>query len=304
MEGEGQRDTEGTFEAGPPDEDRDLERDEVLAEPRATEAGAMTAPDERFEAEPSPANEGRPADGEQPAGEPAPPPEGDVPGPADRPQPGEGEEEAPRDELAPDPPYAGVSGEEAADETSLRRQAEIEARVIRDAAVRGAQQITTEAQREARVRLRDAADHVSAVLARLEERETELSQVVGGLRSEAERLASELRLLLEGVSGKPSEAEPAPRAEPRPTGEPSGGADAPPEGGPAKVANGEPATDPLARLGRESTPAIESEVARLVALNMAFDGTPREETARYLQTAFGIDDPAEVLDDAYSRAGS
>jgi hypothetical protein len=282
MEGEGQKDTEGTFEAGPPAEDREPKRDEALAEPPAEEADDVTAPDE-------PPAAGAPPEDEK---DEVLSPGAEQPGPGP-PEPPGAEEPEPEDRE-----------EEAVDAASLRRQAEIEARVIRDAAVRGAQQITTEAQREARVRLRDAADHVSALLARLEERETELSQVIGGLRSEAERLAAELRLLLEGVSGRPPEPAPVPPSEAEPAGGRPGAAKPPPGAGTAKVANGEPATDPLARLGRESTPGIEREVARLVALNMAFDGTPREETARYLQTAFGIDDPAELLDDAYSRAAS
>jgi hypothetical protein len=46
-----------------------------------------------------------------------------------------------------------------------------------------------------------------------------------------------------------------------------------------------------------------NEGARLIALNMALNGTPREETARYLAENFELDDPDAVLDDVYSRAG-
>ena len=41
-----------------------------------------------------------------------------------------------------------------------------------------------------------------------------------------------------------------------------------------------------------------------MALNMAFDGTPRAQAARYLEQAFAIDDPAAVLDEVYARAGA
>ena len=49
--------------------------------------------------------------------------------------------------------------------------------------------------------------------------------------------------------------------------------------------------------------AEDGEGARLIALNMALTGTPREETARYLQENFELEDPEAILDDAYSRAG-
>jgi hypothetical protein len=39
--------------------------------------------------------------------------------------------------------------------------------------------------------------------------------------------------------------------------------------------------------------------ARLVALNMAANGAPREETGRYLSERLGIEDPERLLDEAY-----
>jgi hypothetical protein len=43
--------------------------------------------------------------------------------------------------------------------------------------------------------------------------------------------------------------------------------------------------------------------ARLIALNMALDGKPREETGRYLAEHFSLADPEALLDDVYARAG-
>ncbi len=45
----------------------------------------------------------------------------------------------------------------------------------------------------------------------------------------------------------------------------------------------------------------DSEGARLVALNMALSGTPREETERYLEANFSLEDRAGLLDDVYAR---
>jgi hypothetical protein len=39
--------------------------------------------------------------------------------------------------------------------------------------------------------------------------------------------------------------------------------------------------------------------ARLIALNMAANGAPREEADLYLRERLGIEDPAPLLDDAY-----
>jgi hypothetical protein len=39
--------------------------------------------------------------------------------------------------------------------------------------------------------------------------------------------------------------------------------------------------------------------ARLIALNMAANGAPREEADRYLRVRLGIDDPEPLLDEAY-----
>jgi hypothetical protein len=47
-----------------------------------------------------------------------------------------------------------------------------------------------------------------------------------------------------------------------------------------------------------STP--EDEGARLIALNMALNGTPREETDRYLAQNFELRDRSSLLDEVYS----
>ena len=46
-----------------------------------------------------------------------------------------------------------------------------------------------------------------------------------------------------------------------------------------------------------------AEGARLIALNMALNGTPRDETARYLSQNFELDDQDSLLDEVYARVG-
>ena len=52
----------------------------------------------------------------------------------------------------------------------------------------------------------------------------------------------------------------------------------------------------------EPAPGVP-EGARLLALKMALDGKPREETAGYLRENFDLDDPEALLDEVYARAG-
>ncbi len=49
--------------------------------------------------------------------------------------------------------------------------------------------------------------------------------------------------------------------------------------------------------------ASDTEGARLIALNMALNGTPRDETDRYLAENFSVEDRAGLLDDVYARLG-
>ncbi|MGI8659617.1 MAG: DivIVA domain-containing protein [Thermoleophilaceae bacterium] len=45
------------------------------------------------------------------------------------------------------------------------------------------------------------------------------------------------------------------------------------------------------------------EGARLIALNMALNGTPRDETSRYLEENFDLQDREGILDEVYARVG-
>ena len=66
-----------------------------------------------------------------------------------------------------------------------------------------------------------------------------------------------------------------------------------------------PVDDEVEARGTRNTSAEGGgdEGARLVALNMALNGTPREETDRYLAENFALADRQAVLDDVYARAG-
>ena len=79
-----------------------------------------------------------------------------------------------------------------------------------------------------------------------------------------------------------------------------------PEPPPAAPPTPEPIPEPPVEPEEPPTAAPPSDEAgaRLIALNMALGGTPREETARYLAEHFELADPDALLDDVYSRAGA
>ena len=85
----------------------------------------------------------------------------------------------------------------------------------------------------------------------------------------------------------PEPVEPEPEPEPEP---------AEPEPEPAEPEPAEPAAGPPSGDGHEG--------ARLIALNMALNGSPREETAHYLDENFELENPDALLDEVYARVGS
>ena len=150
-------------------------------------------------------------------------------------------------------------------------------RAILEAAEAGAADLRAEAGREAGEHVKRVQEAASGMLARLDQLEGELNTLLDALRRSGDRLNEGLARLHEqvgDVAGTPAEPEPEP-IEPEAV---------------------EPEPEPAPADGDEAG-------ARLIALNMALSGTPREETARYLAENFALADPEGLLDDVYSRAG-
>ncbi len=66
------------------------------------------------------------------------------------------------------------------------------------------------------------------------------------------------------------------------------------------VAAGEILSDAPAEPAAARTNGGDDDGARLIALNMALNGTPREETDRYLAENFKLTDRRGLLDEVYS----
>lgn len=173
-------------------------------------------------------------------------------------------------------------------------------RAILEAAEQSAAELRAETAQEIDAQL----ERAEVVAARLSERADQIEQSLQGLaasvRDELSALKAdleELRAVGEGVAemrASAAAAEPAPAApaEPERAAEPEPAEPEPPEPDPA------PAASPAA------SPAGDGhEGARVIALNMALNGSPREETARYLAENFELENPDALLDEVYARVG-
>jgi hypothetical protein len=153
-----------------------------------------------------------------------------------------------------------------------RSAAELEAAAREDAA-----RIRAQAEREADARLAGARQTAG----RLAERAAALERQVAQIRASLAELVGDLEQLRgadAGVPEKPAEGE---------------------AGEPAPLPRDEAGTRHHAA-GAGGSPA---EGARVIALNMALNGTPREQTARYLAENFELDDPDALLEEVYARVG-
>jgi prophage DNA circulation protein len=161
-------------------------------------------------------------------------------------------------------------------------------RAVLEAAEQSAAELRAEAAEEIEAQLAKA----QAVAERLSVRAGEIERALQGLaesvREELSALKAdleELRAVGEGVAAARAEAAEEAATEPTraSTDEPAPAADEP-----------EPQTPPA------ELPAGQ-EGARVIALNMALNGSSREETAHYLSENFELDDPEALLDEVYSR---
>jgi hypothetical protein len=162
---------------------------------------------------------------------------------------------------------------------------------ILEAAEQSAERIRAEAERDAGA-TRAAAARLAERAAELERR---LEELAAGVREAIEGLRGELEQLERGPEPAPSADAPAVAEDPatRPD----------PEADDERIAEAEAAAGRKPDVGEATgdSPAVP-EGARLLALKMALDGRPREETEVYLRENFELDDAETLLDEVYARA--
>jgi DivIVA domain-containing protein len=211
----------------------------------------------------------------------------------------------------------------------IQRQAEEEATEIRSEATSEAQSTREQAAAQARDYVGNVSESTSSMLQRLDAMESELGALIESLRTGSNRLNADLQLLEGNLREVRDAVAPRGRFEP----EPGGAVDKAPalpevEAAPAEapvpanleepesVAPSGPAAgehSPAAELAEEeengfhgavaepmSQGADDAEGARLIALNMALNGTPREETDRYLSENFQLANRSALLDEVYA----
>lgn len=197
---------------------------------------------------------------------------------------------------------------------AIEQSAQTEALRIRDAAEADARDTRDDAVAKSQEHVGKVGAATNQMLQRVEAMETELAGLVEAVRTGANRITSDLSLLEGGMGdlydaaggegGTPPQqrvVESVPAVVPA-AAEPEAPAAAEPEPEPVAVADepedddvDEPAEAPAASGGGD-----DAEGARLVALNMALNGTSREETDRYLAENFDLSDRASLLDEVYA----
>jgi len=187
----------------------------------------------------------------------------------------------------------------------IQRQAEEEARDIRSEAAEEAQSTREQATSHAREYVGKVSESTSVMLERLDAMESELLALIESLRTGSNRLGADLQLLEQNLVDVRSAVEPRPRFEQEAAAALSGtsgdgGSEAVTEWEITEVVEAELVEAESAE-GESAAPSEdETEGARLIALNMALNGTPREETDKYLSENFVLSDRAQLLDEVYA----
>jgi DivIVA domain-containing protein len=144
-------------------------------------------------------------------------------------------------------------------------------RAILAAAETGAAELRADAGREAGEHVARVEEAAGGMLSKLDDLESQLTALLAALRRSGKQLTDGMSDLHDRVSQFGADDAPEPELVPDPQ--------------PTAALNGDEAG------------------ARLIALNMALSGTPREETARYLAEHYSLADPKALLDDVYAQVG-
>ena len=198
------------------------------------------------------------------------------------------------------------------DHATLASSASDQVRTIVHAAETSAAQIQRDANDAARAtheeaaqaahHAREAAGRVSELAAALTQQldasRRQLHDLLGSLPGTAEPAAAPQKPA--AAASEPAAATPEPAAvAPEPAAvAPEPAPVAAPE--PAPVAAPEPAAADPAPASSPAGATDETEGARLIALNMALDGSTRDETAKYLDENFELSNSDKLLDEVYS----
>jgi DivIVA domain-containing protein len=201
--------------------------------------------------------------------------------------------------------------------SDIQRQAEEDARDIRAEATSEAQRTRDQASEQAREYVAKVSESTAVMLQRLDAMESELGALIESLKTGSNRLNADVQLLEGNLTDLTDAATTRPRFEP----EPGAYIEYPPTPDEPAVAvvyeEVEIELEPEEEGVTDKSPALaddigatrdqaaddtsdDTEGARLIALNMALNGTPRDETDRYLAENFKLADRRGLLDEVYA----
>jgi len=204
----------------------------------------------------------------------------------------------------------------------IERQARDEASRIRTEAQSDAANTRDDAVARSEEHVGKVAESTQLMLQRIDAMEGELGALIESLRTGANRLNADLTLLhgnmgdLYGAAGGGAQQTAEPAAPERVAAENEislaeqvAAEDAVPDPAADVVAPAKaPRVDPEAPVPAADEPSAAAdggdvEGARLIALNMALNGTSREETDAYLRDNFDLADRQALLDEVYATVG-
>jgi DivIVA domain-containing protein len=195
----------------------------------------------------------------------------------------------------------------------IQRQAEDEAQEIRTEASSEARATREQATSQAREYVGRVSESTNTMLGRLEAMESELGALIEALKTGGNRLNADLQLLENNLEEVRDAVNPRPRFQPETTGAAFSAPPRRPAPDPDELV---PEAESAKHQGDALVPATpaaaagapadgeDDEDARLIALNMALNGSSREETERYLAENFRLRDQRGLLDEVYASVGA
>ena len=216
------------------------------------------------------------------------------------------------DKAAVDAHLSAIAGE--FEHLTLASSASERVRAIVEAAETSAAQIQREADDAAqatRQEAEQAARHAREGAGKVSELAAALTEQLDASRRQLEALVGSLPGVARGAGAQPQarnealvDPDPADTEVQAPASEPAPVAASEPAPAPAPAVPAPPAQEhPPAAETPATGPAgtaDESEGARLIALNMALNGSSRDETAKYLEQNFQLADRDRLLDEVYA----
>src|SRR3954451_12496387 len=191
---------------------------------------------------------------------------------------------------ASQPPPSSLAGAAAARVEAIVAAAEASAREIEERANAEAEATRAKAEQDAASRVKGAQDSVDRLVDAAHALQREIDDLVSrtaNLKAGMDTIQADVGSALRAPVAESIEPEPDPEPERAPEPEPL----------PEPAPDPEPVPEPVA--------AVKApEGARLIALNMALSGKPRDETARYLRENFEFDGTDALLDEVYAKVGS